>query len=100
MANASEAVVQRKLVAELNNSFPAIYVRKIHQSQFSHNGIPDLVGCLRGEWFAIEVKTDKGKPTKLQERELRFIKEAGGIALVCYGMKDIPRMIEELNDET
>jgi hypothetical protein len=91
-----ESVVQKALMVELQNLYPTIYLRKIHQSQYSHAGIPDLLGCLNGKFFAIEVKTDTGKTTKLQDRELGQIKFAKGISLVCYGTKDIERVIDEL----
>ncbi len=95
-----ESYVQKKLLDKLYTSFPAIYVRKIHQSQFSHAGIPDLIGCLRGEFFGIEVKRSSGRVTKLQDRELNFIEMAGGISLVCYGTEDIEGIIDELRVQT
>jgi len=49
---------------------------------YGRSGVPDLVGCCNGKFFAIECKAGKGKTTALQENELRKIKEAGGIALV------------------
>ena len=49
---------------------------------YGRSGVPDLVGCCDGKFFAIECKAGKGKTTALQDNELRKIKEAGGIALV------------------
>ena len=50
---------------------------------FGRAGIPDIVGCkLDGRLFALECKAGKNKPTALQERELKRINDAGGIALV------------------
>ena len=49
---------------------------------YSSRGVPDIVGCLNGVFFGIEAKAGKGKTTALQDRELRRIKDAGGIALV------------------
>tara|TARA_R110000868_G_scaffold12672_4_gene60142 strand:- start:1045 stop:1254 length:210 start_codon:yes stop_codon:yes gene_type:complete len=49
---------------------------------YGRSGVPDLVGCCNGKFFAIECKAGKGKTTALQDNELRKIKEAGGIALV------------------
>ena len=47
---------------------------------YGRSGVPDLVGCCNGKFFAIECKAGKGKTTALQDNELRKIKEAGGIA--------------------
>ena len=49
---------------------------------YGRSGVPDIVGCCDGKFFAIECKAGKGKTTALQDNELRKIKEAGGIALV------------------
>jgi len=49
---------------------------------YGRSGVPDIIGCHRGVFFGIECKAGKGTTTALQERELRRIKESGGIALV------------------
>ena len=46
------------------------------------NGISDIVACMNGYFAGIETKAGKGKPTKLQLRQLRLIYESGGTALV------------------
>lgn len=49
---------------------------------YGRSGIPDIVGCHRGYFFAIETKAGAGKTTALQERELQQIRDAGGVAFV------------------
>lgn len=49
---------------------------------YGRRGIPDIVGCVGGRFFAIEVKAGKNKPTKLQSMEHDAIRAAGGVALV------------------
>ena len=49
---------------------------------YGRSGVPDIVGCYRGIFFAIETKAGKGTPTALQERELKQINDAGGMACV------------------
>ena len=51
---------------------------------YGHSGIPDFLICLNGVFIAIEAKAGKGTTTALQERELKRISEAGGIALVVH----------------
>ena len=46
------------------------------------SGIPDIIGCYNGRFFAIECKAGKGKTTALQERELIAICNAGGFTFV------------------
>lgn len=49
---------------------------------YGRSGIPDIVGCYKGVFFAIECKAGRGTTTALQERELKRITNAGGIAWV------------------
>jgi Holliday junction resolvase len=49
---------------------------------FGRAGIPDIVGCHKGVFFAVECKAGKNIPTALQEREIRNIKNVGGYAWV------------------
>lgn len=46
------------------------------------SGIPDIIGCYKGRFIAIECKAGKGKTTALQERELIAICNAGGFTFV------------------
>lgn len=47
------------------------------------SGIPDIIGCYKGHFVAIECKAGKGKTTALQERELQWIADAGGFTFVA-----------------
>lgn len=49
---------------------------------YGRSGIPDIVGCYKGFFFAVECKAGRGTTTALQEKELRKIREAGGTAFV------------------
>jgi Holliday junction resolvase len=62
-----------------------IYYFKPATYGYGRSGVPDVVACYKGTFIAIECKAGKNKPTKLQEREIARIKEAGGIALVING---------------
>lgn len=48
-------------------------------------GIPDFLGCINGQFVALELKKDEHEqPTKLQSWVLRKIIRAGGIGLVVH----------------
>lgn len=49
---------------------------------YGRSGVPDIVGCYKGRFFAIECKANGGKTTALQDRELRRIEKVGGGQLV------------------
>jgi hypothetical protein len=43
-------------------------------------GIPDIIGVINGRFFALELKSEKKKPSELQSYILRRINLAGGYA--------------------
>jgi hypothetical protein len=48
-------------------------------------GIPDIIGCYYGKFFAWELKKDpKSKPSRLQVWCLNQIRKAGGIGEVVH----------------
>lgn len=49
---------------------------------YGNSGVPDFLCCVNGGFLAIEAKAGKGKPTALQEKNMRDIEAAGGRALV------------------
>lgn len=49
---------------------------------YGSSGVPDIVGCYKGFFFAIECKAGTNKTTALQEKQIRDIKNAGGVAIV------------------
>jgi Holliday junction resolvase len=51
-------------------------------TQFGRSGIPDIIGCYHGKFFAIECKAGKNTTTALQDKEIEKIQAAGGLALV------------------
>lgn len=56
-------------------------------------GIPDIIACINGLFFGFEVKTEDGKPTKLQEATIRKILAAGGTALVVRSVDEVRTVI-------
>lgn len=90
MAQTPEAKVKaavRKLLTELG-----VYYFAPASNGMGRSGIPDIICCVSGKFFAIECKAGKGKTTALQERELSAIREANGVAIVVYeGEMDVIR---------
>ena len=58
---------------------------------FGRSGVPDIVGCFNGLFFAIECKAGSNKPTTLQQKNLDQIVQAGGLAWVVNeeNMRDV-----------
>lgn len=80
MALTPERKVKQQVVALLNEA--GAYYFFPSANGLGRSGIPDIIVCYRGRFVAIECKAGKGKTTALQERELKRIGQAGGIALV------------------
>lgn len=74
----NERDVKKKLVAALK-SIGAWYCMP-HGAGYGRAGIPDIIACIDGRFFAFECKFGKNKPTAHQAAELRDIARAGGAA--------------------
>ena len=70
--------------------------RIIHTSQGMRmvpsrmTGLSDIIGCIKGQFFALECKRSSGKLTAEQHSALLRIKMAGGIAAVVV---DVPKAL-------
>ena len=63
---------------------------------YGRSGVPDIIACVNSVFVAIECKAGKGKTTALQDREIRRIRQAGGIAILI-NETNIEELTECLN---
>jgi len=80
MAMTPEAKVKRR-VKEILATYGAYHFPPA-TGGYGKSGIPDIVGCYKGYFFAVECKAGKGKTTTLQDMQLQAIRDAGGVAIV------------------
>ena len=92
-----EAKVKKKVVDVLKKGgayyfFPAT-------GGYGRSGVPDIVGCYRGVFFAIECKAGTNKPTALQEAEMHKIREADGQVLVVNedNINDVTILLRDIS---
>jgi len=92
-----EAKVKKKVVDVLKKGsayyfFPAT-------GGYGRSGVPDIVGCYRGVFFAIECKAGTNKPTALQEAEMNKIREANGQVLVVNedNISDVTILLRDIS---
>lgn len=52
--------------------------------EFTKAGVPDILACINGFFFGIEVKSETGKPSPLQLINLKQIDDAGGFGILLY----------------
>ena len=57
-------------------------------------GVSDILGCYKGRFLAIEVKTPGGRTSPEQERFLANVNDAGGIAFVAHSIYDVIEKLE------
>jgi Holliday junction resolvase len=69
---------------------------KTHGDAYSVSGIPDIIACIDGRFFAFEVKTPDGKLTKLQEITLQRINDAKGNAFKVTSLQEVKEILERL----
>lgn len=75
-----EAKVKKK-VTDVLKDLGAYYFYPV-TGGFGRSGVPDIVGCYKGKFFAIECKAGKNKPTALQDKHITQIQQTGGFAIV------------------
>ena len=68
---------------------PRCFAWKEHGGMYGTAGIPDVIACVDGRFFAFEVKTDTGKTTALQDATIRKILSAGGRAFVVRSVDEV-----------
>lgn len=61
------------------------------------NGTPDLLACLNGRFFGIEVKQPGKSPSKIQQHRMRQIQQAGGFAFTATSVDDVREQFEKIN---
>ena len=82
MARKGETHLQKRIHSALRRAFNW-WGFKVHGGPFQAAGIPDIVGCCAGLFFALEVKMPKGKISEVQKETIRDIRRKGqGFATV------------------
>ena len=92
-----EAKVKKKVVDVLKKG--GAYYFFPTTGGYGRSGVPDIVGCYRGVFFAIECKAGVNKPTALQEAEMNKIREANGQVLVVNegNISDVEILLRDIS---
>lgn len=80
MASTPEAKVKHVVTRQLK-ALGAYYFYPV-TGGYGASGVPDIVGCFKGKFFAIECKAGKNKPTPLQQKNIDTIAAQGGAVWV------------------
>jgi hypothetical protein len=64
---------------------------------FAINGVPDVLGILKGGRFiAFEIKSEKGKTSQAQESFIRKAQELGALVFVVRSVREAALALESL----
>jgi pantoate kinase len=80
VAATPEAKVKAKIKKILKDH--SVYFAMPIGTGYGNSGVPDFLCCVNGHFLAIEAKAGKGTTTALQDKNIREIKESGGVAAV------------------
>jgi len=100
MAATPEKKVKTKIASILDSE--GVYYFFPATGGYGRSGVPDIVGCVNGNFIAIECKAGTNKPTALQVREIEAIRKAGGCAVVANeeNWDMVRNLIRNLKDDT
>ena len=90
-----EAKVKKKVVEQLKQ-LRAYYFYPV-TGGYGRSGVPDIIGCYEGLFFGIECKAGNNKPTPLQEKNLKEIRDAGGLDMVV-NEDNVHTVMDELRE--
>ena len=91
-----ETVAEKEMVVKILRylkTVPGCFAWKTHGGMYGTAGIPDIIACIDGRFYAFEVKTPADKTTKLQEATIRKILACGGTAVVVRSVDDVRAVI-------
>jgi len=77
---------------------PDCFCWKEHGGMYGTAGIPDIIACIGGEFYAFEVKTSSGKLTKLQETIIQRIRKAKGKAYKVTSVEEVKSILEQMEE--
>jgi len=90
LTQVSEQQLQAKIIKYILSK--GGYIVKVVTA--TKKGVPDILACINGTFYGIEVKIGRNRASPLQLANLRQIKEAGGIGILAYSVKDVTMAIK------
>lgn len=89
----NEKTITNQILKYLKSE-PECFAFKEHGDLYSTSGIPDIICCYKGQFMAFEVKTPRGKLSKLQEIAIKRINESGGMAFKVTSLQEVKDILK------
>lgn len=90
-----ESKRSRQIMRHLEITYPGLFCFKVHGSALMMVGLPDIIGCVEGYFFAFETKLDT-TPKKRQLWVQSLIRRAGGLSEIVHTKQEAAGHIERL----
>lgn len=93
-----EAKLSRKIMDALRAH--GAFCFKVWGSEHMMAGLPDIVGCYEGKFFALETKmpSKRDNTSPRQKHVIRLIQQAGGISQVVCSAAEALRVVGATDD--
>ena len=88
-----EKTITNQILKYLKN-LPDCFAFKEHSGLYGTSGIPDIIICYKGKFVAFEVKTEKGKFSKLQEITIEKIRNAKSMAFKVTSLEEVKEILK------
>ena len=94
----NEQGIQKKILTYLDSigaySFKVLSANK--------SGVHDIVGCYKGKFFSVEVKTPvtQKNVSPLQAYNLRKVIASGGYSIIAWDVSQVKQMIGDMDEAT
>ena len=91
-----ESKIQARILKRLKKLNDCYVYKNIVTSK---KGVPDICMVYLGKPIFLEVKRPGGKPTELQEYNIKKIREAGGVAEVVHSWEEVEKLIWRIEEQ-
>ena len=84
----TEAEITRSILRYLKDCGAFCY--KHWAGPMGRRGVSDIIGCLPGgRFFALEIKTEKGRVSQFQEQFIQDVNKSGGLGFVARSVQEV-----------
>ena len=94
-----ETKVKKWLTKLQKDGYPVKFI-KIWGGGYQKAGIPDLICCINGIYFEVELKSSSGRPTELQKYNILLTNRSKGVGIILYpeGFDNFKKIVKGVID--
>jgi hypothetical protein len=96
-AAGQEKELKDNVVNELNRRGAWIFDQPMSKKTRGRPGVPDIIGCYRGYFFAVELKAAGGTLRQEQAQEAVAIRKANGRFVLAYSLADVTEALQGID---